>query len=108
LNCTGAGACGFNGIPPQTLTTSKTMTGSLLGGEVGMPLRNVPVLSSGATAFTFLSAATVGFQYLHGEFGSINTAGAPSRIQITATQDVRTDSVMATLRLPLGALAGLW
>jgi hypothetical protein len=66
FNCTMSGVCGFNGISPGTLDWKKTMTGSLLGGEVNLPMSSVPLISQ----FPVLSGGTVGFQYLHGDFGN--------------------------------------
>ena len=45
LNCTATGACGFNGIPAQTLRVSETVMGTLLGGEFKVPISGVPMLS---------------------------------------------------------------
>jgi hypothetical protein len=108
FNCTAAGACGTNGIPPQTLGTSKTLNGSLIGGEFSLPLRNLPVLSNGAATLPFLNNATVGFQFVHGSFGFTQPMGSPTQIQITASQDVQTNSYMATFRLPIGVDRILW
>jgi len=99
LNCTATGACGSNGLGSSALTTSKTLTGSLVGAEVSMPLVNVPVLGMGAS---WLPGGTIGFQYLHGSFGnSTTTMGMPSQIQIAANQRVTTNNYMATLRIPI-------
>jgi hypothetical protein len=99
LNCTAAGACGTNGILSPGLTTSKTVTGSLIGGEVSIMLVNVPVVGMGAS---WLPGGRIGFQYLHGSFGNYTTTlGMPSQIQIAANQRVTTNNYMATLRIPI-------
>jgi hypothetical protein len=104
INCTGtAGACGANGIPLQSLTISSTLTGSLIGGEIDTKLGAILPLNLG-----FLNNATVGFQFLHGDYGTLNTTlGNRAQIQLTTNQRVTTDSAMAKITIPLsGPLVG--
>jgi hypothetical protein len=94
FNCTMPGVCGFNGIPPQTLDWKKNMTGSLIGGEVNVPMSGLPLISQ----VPVLRGGTVGFQYLHGDYGNfIAPSGTPPEIQIFAKQSLTTDSYMARL-----------
>ncbi len=101
INCTGPmGACGANGITLQTLTTSSTLTGWLIGGEIDTKLRALPPFSGWNLGF--LNNTTVGFQYLHGDYGTLGTTlGNPAQIQLTTSQKVTTNSAMAKNTFPL-------
>jgi hypothetical protein len=101
INCTGAaGACGANGILLQSLTTSSTLTGSLIGGEINTKLG--AILPVSGLNLGFLNNATVGFQYLHGDFGNLTTTlGTPTQFQVTSGVKVTTDSAMARFTFPL-------
>jgi hypothetical protein len=100
INCTGAkGACGANGIPLQTLTTSSTLTGWLIGGEINTKLG--AILPVTGLNLGFLNNATVGFQYLHGDYGTFTTTlGNRAQIQLTTSQQVTTNSAMAKITIP--------
>ncbi len=108
INCTGAaGACGANGIPLQSLVTSSTLTGSLLGGEINTKLS--AILPFSGLNLGFLNNATVGFQYLHGDYGNFTTTlGNPAQIQLTTSQKVTTDSAMARFTIPLAGWGGFF
>jgi hypothetical protein len=97
INCTGAaGACGANGILLQSLTTSSTLTGSLFGGEIDTKLG--AILPVTGLNLGFLNNATVGFQYLHGNYGALTTTlGNPTQLQLITSQKVTTDSAMAKI-----------
>jgi hypothetical protein len=83
FNCTVPGVCGFNGIPAQTLDWKKTRTGSLLGGEINVPVSGLPLVSQLTQPFPALRGGTVGFQYLRGDYGNFTApSGMPSQIQI--------------------------
>ena len=95
LNC--IGACAANGIPAQSLTDSQTRNGSLIGGEI-----NFPVSRLAPTIFGESNPMIVGFQYLHGDYGTVSTTlGDPAQIQIIANQRLTTDSFMGTLNFQL-------
>jgi hypothetical protein len=99
FNCTTQGACGTNGIPAQSLTTAQTPSGSIYGGKVKFPL--IAVVPSGWVG-DWLSRSTIGFDYLHGDFGNVTTTlGTPTQFQVTANQHIKTDSFMGTLSVPL-------
>ena len=107
LNCTTAGACGTNGIPAQTLSTSKTMTGSLIGFEVGVPLASVlgATSSPGNAVERILRTANIRAQYLHGDFGHASaTIGNPAQIQLTMDQKITSNTVTVGLVVPLSQL----
>jgi hypothetical protein len=98
FDCTVLGACGVNGIPAQSLTNSQTLSGSLLGGKVQAPLIALFPAANGG----LLSGSSIGFQYLHGDYGNVSTIlGTPAQIQITANQHVTTDSFMGTVSFKL-------
>jgi hypothetical protein len=103
-NCTAAGACGVNGIPAQTLSVSKTLTGSLIGFEVGLPLASA--LGSSAPADNVIArvlrTANIRVQYLHGDYGhATGTAGNPAQIQLTLDQKITTNAVTFGINFPL-------
>jgi hypothetical protein len=103
-NCTGAGACGVNGIPAQSLSVSKTLTGGLFGFEAGMPLASAFGTSMPADNATarVLRTANIRVQYLHGDYGhATGVVGNPAQIQLTMDQKVRTNSVTIGLDFPL-------
>jgi hypothetical protein len=105
FNCGPGGACFVNGLGTPTLETKKTVTGSLVGGEINVPVFSLPFLQQAlASAAPFLRGTTVGFQYLHFDGGHVTaTRGTPSQIQITADQKVAYDSFKARFALPLGS-----
>lgn len=109
LNCTGTGACGTNAIPGQTLSMHKTLTGSLIGAEVNVPLLPLfgvqqPKPFGPPPGF---AATTFGFQWLHGDYGTnATTLGVPSQIQIAANQHITTDVFMGRVTVPLNGFLG--
>jgi len=100
INCTGTmGACGANAIPLQTLTTSTTLVGSLVGGEIDTKLG---AILPGGLNLSFLNNANVGFQFFHADYGTFTTTlGNPAQIQLTTSQKVTTNSAMAKVTWPL-------
>jgi len=102
LECTAPGACGTNGLPAQSLSVSKTLTGPVIGAEVNVPLLPLFGFQTSANP-TWFSGTTVGFQYLHGDYGTkTSTLGVPSQLQIVANQRITTDLFMARVTVPLG------
>lgn len=103
INCTGTGACGTNAIPGQTLSMHKTLTGSLIGAEVNVPL--LPLFGVQRRPFDpppGFAATTFGFQWLHGDYGTnATTLGVPSQIQIAANQHITTNIFMGRVTVPL-------
>ena len=61
-----------------------------------------PQLTCSRLNLGFLNNATVGFQYLHGDFGNLTTTlGTPTQFQVTSGVKVTTDSAMARFTFPL-------
>jgi hypothetical protein len=73
----------------------------LFGGEIDTKLG--AILPVTGLNLGFLNNATVGFQYLHGNYGTLTTTlGNPTQLQLITGQKVTTDSVMAKMTIPLG------
>jgi hypothetical protein len=91
-----------NGLPALSQSVSKTVTGSVIGAEVNVPLLQLFGFQTSANP-TWFGGTTVGFQWLHGDYGTkTSTFGVPSQLQIVANQRITTDLFMARATVPLG------
>jgi hypothetical protein len=106
INCTGsAGACGGNGIPLQSLTTSSTVGGALFGGELDIKVASI---FPQAASSPFWNSALIGFRYLHVDNESLTTTvGNRTQIQLTTNQKLTTDSAVATFTYQFNQ-TGFW